>query len=128
MDGTRSMARGTVTQSVQQVLVPVSALRNNRTLLDLLTEVTSRGGTPYPLIFDKIIRCLGFQHDKAPYVGMAVHPEFQSNGKYPVLNADFESVTVPGLYYAGTLGHGKDFKKSVSNFFGCLQWCVTSSA
>ena len=40
----------------------------------------------------------------------------QYNGKYPVMTSEYESVTVPGMYYAGQLGHGKDHKRSAGGF------------
>jgi hypothetical protein len=39
-----------------------------------------------------------------------------SNGKYPVLTSEYESISVPGLYFAGALGHGKDYKRSAGGF------------
>jgi hypothetical protein len=40
----------------------------------------------------------------------------QYNGKYPVMTAEYESANVPGLYFAGTLAHGKDHLKSAGGF------------
>ena len=40
----------------------------------------------------------------------------QYNGKYPVMTSEYESVNVAGLYFAGTLGHGKDHLKSAGGF------------
>lgn len=147
--GSRVMAKGPMRQFVQIARAPRASLENE-TLVELFAELTTRGGTPYPLIFDKVVRCLGWLHDTTIYSpataarGAAatpttapmgtegangnadgdddgngnggVAPEFQHNGKYPVINHEFESVTVPSLYFAGTLAHGKDFKKSAGGF------------
>jgi hypothetical protein len=40
-------------------------------------------------------------------------PTMQYTGKYPVMTSEYESINVPGLYFAGTLAHGKDHLKSV---------------
>jgi hypothetical protein len=33
-------------------------------------------------------------------------PIMQSTLKYPVMTSEYESVNVPGLYFAGNLAHG----------------------
>ena len=40
----------------------------------------------------------------------------QYNGKYPVMTSEYESVNVDGLYFAGQLAHGKDFKRAAGGF------------
>ena len=166
--GSRVMAKGPMRQFIQIARASRASLENE-TLVNMFAELTTRGGTPYPLIFDKVVRCLGWLHDTSIYntaspasasasVAAAgaksgsrvrsnggrsdaaerqgrtalddaqkggasggggsggVSPEFQHNGKYPVINHEFESTTVPSLYFAGTLAHGKDFKKSAGGF------------
>jgi len=44
--------------------------------------------------------------------GESTMPETTNDFKYPALTADYESVNVPGLYFAGTITHGRDFRKS----------------
>ena len=38
------------------------------------------------------------------------------NGKYPAMTPHYESVNVPGLFFAGALGHSLDYKKAAGGF------------
>ncbi|XP_048760429.2 uncharacterized protein LOC125669743 isoform X3 [Ostrea edulis] len=67
--------------------------------------------TPY----DKIIRCLGFQFD--PFIfrkisDVAVRP----SQKYPIIDYDYRSSVVDGLYFTGTIAHSLDFRQSAGGF------------
>jgi hypothetical protein len=95
--------------------VLTSALQTNLTLTNLMVEFARRGGTPHPLVYDTVIRCLGWKHDTAMY-SAGTSPTMQYNGKYPVMTSEYESANVPGLYFAGTLAHGKDHLKSAGGF------------
>lgn len=164
MDGRASFGGhvpGDLATTNEEVHVLASVL-NNQTI-DMLAELARRTGTPYPLVYDTIIRCLGWKHDTALYQREAPEqvemqaqkhdvddehhkhehgqhseggegggadtesgdagssdipaaPLMQDNGKYPVLNAAYESANVRGMYFAGTLAHGKDFKRSAGGF------------
>ena len=46
----------------------------------------------------------------------------QPNGKYPVLSHDYESSNVAGLFFAGALAHGKDYKRSAGGFIHGLRY------
>ena len=43
----------------------------------------------------------------------ATKPHMQGNGKYAVMTDEYESVNVKGMYFAGQLAHGKDFRSTV---------------
>ena len=43
-------------------------------------------------------------------------PFLQANGRYPVLTDAYESTNVKGLFYAGALAHGRDFKRAAGGF------------
>ena len=58
------------------------------------------GGDPHPLIFDKVIRCLGWKHQTNIYHKSAT-PLMQMNGKYPIMNSAYESINNPGMYFVG---------------------------
>lgn len=83
--------------------------------VDTLMRLAAYTGTPFPLVYDKVIRCLGWKHNSTTYGDGAV-PLMQSNSKYAVMNPKYESVNVPNLYFAGTLSHGKDVKRSAGAF------------
>eukprot|EP00729_Bicosta_minor_P010555 gene10555-30280_t len=102
--------------SVKSKTVAVdAALLSNETLVDMLTELARRSGTPHPLVYDKVVRCLGWKHDHSPYAS-DTEPLMQPNGKYAVMTSEYESVNVPGMYFAGTLSHGKDWLRSAGGF------------
>ena len=46
----------------------------------------------------------------------SAQPMIQPNSKYAVMDSKYQSVNVPGLYFAGTLSHGKDFRRSAGGF------------
>ncbi|XP_068672051.1 FAD-dependent oxidoreductase domain-containing protein 2-like [Montipora foliosa] len=78
--------------------------------------------------YDRIIRCLGFKFDFSvfdnstkprPCIGMR-------SKKYPSIKADYESTTVPGLYFAGTNTHSIDFRKSAGGFIHGFRYTARS--
>lgn len=64
--------------------------------------------------YDAVIRGTGWKHNMTVYHPTA-RPLMQSNRKFPRMNADYESVNVPGMYFAGTYSHGKDLKRGVTS-------------
>lgn len=67
------------------------------------------------LRYDEVIRCLGWRHNTTLYEP-AVRPRMQQSLKYPLMTGEYEAINVPGLYFAGQLGHGKDHKRSAGGF------------
>lgn len=95
----------------------------NLTTLNRVIELTRRGGLPYPMVYDRVVRCLGWKHGKHFYTttgdaddGTNTIPTMQYNGKYPVMTSEYESANVPGMYFAGQLAHGKDHMRSAGGF------------
>jgi hypothetical protein len=109
------LAEGVLSSNTRYFSVLTSALKQNLTLTNLVVELARRGGTPDPLMFDHVIRCLGWRHQKDMYTDQT-RPRMQYNGKYPVMTAEYESANVPGMYFAGQLSHGKDHLKSAGGF------------
>jgi hypothetical protein len=68
--------------------------------------------------YDVVIRCTGFQVDSSIF--NLSRPLALKGGragvKYPEISAEYESVSAPGLYVAGTLSHSRDFRKSSGGF------------
>lgn len=108
------LVEGIVHTDAQFVRVRAAALKN-QTLVNVMAEIARRGGTPHPLVYDKVIRCLGWLHDDSPYTD-DTKPWMQHNGKYPVMTSEYESANVDGLYFAGQLAHGKDFRRAAGGF------------
>ena len=73
--------------------------------------------------WDVVIRCTGWLMDAAPFAEGS-HPETTNNGKYPKMSAAFESTNVPGLWFAGTLMHGNDWRKSSGGFIHGFRYLV----
>lgn len=61
--------------------------------------------------YDVVIRALGYKWDRSIFDDV-IKPRQDRNGKYPALTPKWESVNVPGLYFAGTMMAGRDDKRS----------------
>ena len=57
--------------------------------------------------YDTVVRAMGWKHNTSVY-GAGATPLLQSQQKYPRMTHEYESVNVPGMYFCGTLAHGKD--------------------
>lgn len=78
--------------------------------VDLIMGYRHHTGDNLASPYDHIIRATGWRHNTSLYHPSAA-PLLQVNYKYPQLTTEYESVNVPGMYFAGTLTHGKDFKR-----------------
>ena len=67
------------------------------------------------LTYDKVILCTGFRFDGSIF-DESCNPELVYGGKLPAQTAEWESVNVPDMYFAGTLMQACDFKKTMSGF------------
>ncbi|WP_268225784.1 NAD(P)-binding domain-containing protein [Sinomicrobium oceani] len=65
--------------------------------------------------YDRIIISCGFKMDDTIFSDN-FRPNTLFNGKFPALTAEWESVNIPNLYFAGVLSHSRDFKKTTSGF------------
>ncbi|GAA0527699.1 NAD(P)-binding domain-containing protein [Paractinoplanes ferrugineus] len=67
------------------------------------------------LDYDRVIACTGFAFDASAF-DESCRPELAINDRFPAQTPAFESVNVPGLYFAGTITQQRDFKKSTNGF------------
>ncbi|MFG1839400.1 NAD(P)-binding domain-containing protein [Micromonospora sp. NPDC049175] len=67
------------------------------------------------LEYDRVILCTGFRFDASIFAESG-RPELVIDDRFPAQTPAFESVNVPGLYFAGTLSQQRDFKKSTNGF------------
>jgi thioredoxin reductase len=81
----------------------------------LVTFAYARRDRVVQLAYDRVITCTGFRMDTSVFDGDC-RPELTINDRFPALTAEWESVNVPGLYFAGTLTQSRDFKKHTSAF------------
>ncbi|MFJ6216215.1 NAD(P)-binding domain-containing protein [Streptomyces sp. NPDC092296] len=65
--------------------------------------------------YDRVILATGFRFDASVFAAEC-RPELTINGRFPAQTEAWESVNVPGLYFAGTITQVRDFKKSTSGF------------
>lgn len=72
---------------------------------------------------DKVILCTGFKFNDSLF-DSTLKPETTFNGKFPKLTHEWESTNIKGLYFAGTLMHGNDYKKTFSGFIHGFRYNV----
>uniref|UniRef100_A0A4D5S014 Putative conserved secreted protein n=1 Tax=Ixodes scapularis TaxID=6945 RepID=A0A4D5S014_IXOSC len=67
--------------------------------------------------YDTVIRCLGFTYDDTMFTESA-RPERGAGRKrkFPLINGDYESANVPGMYFVGAASHSLDFRKAAGGF------------
>ncbi|MFH8217623.1 NAD(P)-binding domain-containing protein [Streptomyces sp. NPDC018057] len=75
------------------------------------------------LRYDRVIVATGFRFDASVFDATCT-PETVIDGRFPALTPVGESVNVPGLYFAGTLTQGRDFKKSTTGFVHGFRYSV----
>ena len=75
------------------------------------------------LYYDRILCCTGFRLDPEPFVGDCV-PALTIKDRFAELTPAFESVNVPGLYFAGTLMQQREFKKATTGFIHGFRYTV----
>ncbi|GLW34709.1 NAD(P)-binding domain-containing protein [Actinoplanes regularis] len=73
--------------------------------------------------YDRIILATGFRFD-ASIFDESARPDLAINDRFPAQTPAFESVNVPGLYFAGTLTQQRDFKKSTNGFIHGFRYGV----
>ncbi|HEU4348958.1 MAG TPA: FAD-dependent oxidoreductase [Actinoplanes sp.] len=81
----------------------------------LITFSYARRDKVVQLAYDRVIACTGFRMDASIFAAEC-RPELTIDDRFPALTAEWESVDVPGLYFAGTLTQSRDFKKYTSAF------------
>jgi thioredoxin reductase len=81
----------------------------------VITFAYARRDRVVQLAYDRVITCTGFRMDSSIFAPDC-RPELTINGRFPALTAEWESINVPGLYFAGTVTQSRDFKKYTSAF------------
>jgi thioredoxin reductase len=93
----------------------------------LVTFSYARRDKVVQLAYDRVITCTGFRMDASVFGGDC-RPELTIDDRFPALTAEWESVNVPGLYFAGTLTQSRDFKKHTSAFIHGFRYGVRALA
>jgi thioredoxin reductase len=79
------------------------------------------------LRYDRVISCAGFRFDSSLFAPDC-RPKLVINDRFPELTPAYESVSVPGLYIAGTLMQQRDFKKSTGGFIHGFRYAIRALA
>lgn len=74
---------------------------------------TRADGEVDELVYDRVVRCTGFAFDGEIF---ETHPETVLDGRLPAITPYWESTSHPGLFFAGALMQGRDFKVAASAF------------
>ncbi|MEV0905428.1 NAD(P)-binding domain-containing protein [Streptomyces hokutonensis] len=75
------------------------------------------------LRYDRVIVCTGFRFDASVF-DPSCRPALVIDDRFAELSPAYESVDVPGLYFAGTLMQQRDFKKSTGGFIHGFRYAV----
>ena len=73
--------------------------------------------------YDRVIACTGFRFDASMF-DEDCRPELVIDDRFPAQTPDWESVNVPGLYFAGTLTQVRGFKKATNPFIHGFRYGV----
>jgi len=84
---------------------------------------THAGGEVEEIAYDRIILCTGFRYDNTIFAEDC-RPELTLDDRMPDLTCEWESVNVPGVYFAGTLTQSRDAKKGTSAFIHGFRYNV----
>eukprot|EP00928_Gymnodinium_smaydae_P068048 TRINITY_DN5109_c0_g5_i2.p1 TRINITY_DN5109_c0_g5~~TRINITY_DN5109_c0_g5_i2.p1 ORF type:complete len:772 (+),score=60.84 TRINITY_DN5109_c0_g5_i2:47-2317(+) len=100
----------------EELRIKSNLLRSNRDLLDKLVPLRSRySHDPIRDPVDHVIRCFGWRMNVSIF-DESLHLQTTHFRKYPAITGAYAAKGVPGLYFAGTLNHGLDFRKSAGGF------------
>lgn len=83
--------------------------------LNVSIRYTHASGQRINISVDRIILCAGFCFDSSSF-DIGCRPTLAINDTYPAQTSEWESVNIKDLYFAGTLMHMRDYKKSFSGF------------
>lgn len=114
-------------------------LKSQNAVLDCTVEKIERQGNEFvvsvryshahgeteELRYDRVIVSTGFRFDNSIFAEEC-RPELIINNRFPAQTSEWESVNVPGLYFAGTLMQANDFKKATSGFIHGFRYTVRS--
>ncbi|XP_077526357.1 FAD-dependent oxidoreductase domain-containing protein 2-like [Haemaphysalis longicornis] len=67
--------------------------------------------------YDVVVRCLGFTYDDRMFAP-CTKPERDADRKrkFPLIKRDYESASVPDMYFVGSTAHSLDFREAAGGF------------
>ncbi len=67
------------------------------------------------LQYDHVIACTGFRFDNS-ILAPEIRPDMCKMDKLPLMSCEWESTKTDNLFYAGTITHSRDYRKTMSGF------------
>ena len=101
----------------QNAVIDAKALKIEKTdgVYTVTAQMRAADGHEIVLTYDKVIACTGFRFDNSIFAP-EIRPALQHFDKFPVMSAEWESETVKGLFFAGTIMQSRDYRKTMSGF------------
>jgi thioredoxin reductase len=84
-------------------------------------------GSTEVIEYDRVICCTGFRMDRSIFDDDC-QPEVMIDDRLPKLDSSWQSVNVPGMYFAGVLTQSRDFKKTTSAFIHGFRYNTSALA
>ncbi len=78
-------------------------------------DMAAAEGHEIILQYDHIIACTGFKFDNSIFED-ALRPDMCPNNKLPLMSPMWESLNTADLFFAGTITHSRDYRKTMSGF------------
>lgn len=75
------------------------------------------------VFYHRVVNCTGFRFDNSLF-DADLQPALCHDGRFPDQTSSWESVNVPGLYFAGTLMHALDYRQTMSGFIHGFRYNV----
>lgn len=79
------------------------------------------------LQYDHIITCTGFRFDNSIFAD-DIRPDMCPQNKLPLMNSAWESTSTTDLFFAGTITHSRDYRKTMSGFVHGFRHNITCLA
>ena len=93
----------------------VEEIRRDGDMLGVSVRFRHARGQRMVVKVHRVLRCTGFRMDTSVF-GSGCLPATVRDGRLPELSSSWESVDVPGLYFAGTLMQSRDYQRHFSAF------------
>ncbi|RKG55465.1 pyridine nucleotide-disulfide oxidoreductase [Corallococcus sp. AB011P] len=112
---------------MQNALLDAQVLGINRVgdHYEVTFQYSHAGGEVETLSYDRIILCTGFKFDNTLF-DEACRPAVTPCRRFPMQTSEWESVNVPGLFFAGTIMQMRDLKKYMSGFIHGFRYNIRS--
>lgn len=128
-------------RAVNNNLLDSYQLKSQNAVLDAEVREVRREGAEYvatlayshadseveALRYDRVITCTGFRFD-ASIFAEDCRPSLDANGRLPTMTSEWESTSVPDLFFAGTLMQYRDYKKHNSGFIHGFRYNIRALA